>query len=621
MPIKLALASFYTLGLLFGFLTAIVLLVMYFVGAIDLTLLLGTTVAINFVIWLVGPYFTDWIHRFFYKVEFLSHDVFRQTHPELESFIAQITTGSKIPFPKIGVIEDNNPTAYTYGSGAFNARIIFTKGLFTYLDNKEINAVIAHEIGHIVHRDFIVMSVANTIIQILYEISEIFIRSHSRRSGDRDNNNGSHFFVIGLIAYIFYIIGFYSVLFLNRMRETYADEFSAQVTKDPNSLSNALIKIAYGIMAKEETAQSLKLLESTRALGIMGFRTAKEAGLVAKVTNMEPTKVAKVFLYDLVSPWAKLAELSSTHPLTGKRIARLNKSAIVLGGQPLFNIQKVLKDNPVDKPRLWLGFFAGVFMYYLPLLTVIGLILIYVFSVSFDLILNYQTVTAVGIGIFGFSLILRAFYKYPSVSKAKNTDVLSLMNDIYATPAKGEPVALQGAIIGRGTPGYVFSEDMMFQDNSGLMYLDYQAGVPIIGNVVFAWKKLKQLFGQTMNVKGWFFRSNFQYVVLDSFQYNSTTIRSYAKFWNTIIGISLIGTSVIVGIVSNFRILFSLATIGVIIFISAYVILMKKNKILNPEEEARLAEISISWKRVFKTVGIAMVIILPIIILIAIFLR
>src|SRR4029077_15636807 len=91
--------------------------------------------------------------------------------------------------------------------------------------------------------------------------------------------------------------------------------------------------------------------------------------------------------------------------------------------------------------------------------------------------------------------------------------------------------------IGRGMPGYVFSEDMMLQDKTGLMYLDYQSGVPIIGNIIFAWKKVRTLFGQPMNIRGWFFRSNYQYVVLDDVRVASTQFHSYSKFWNVAIGL------------------------------------------------------------------------------------
>jgi len=543
MPIQLALASFYTLGILFSFSAAIIFMAMYFLNSINMGMVILLTIIFNFAVWMFGPFFTDWIHKIFYHINFFSREQFKAKHQILHDFIEKTTVTNHIDFPKIGIITDDNPTAYTYGSGAFNARIVFTTGLFTYLEPNEIEAVIAHEIGHIVHRDFIVMTVANTILQLLYEMSEILMKIKTRTNNDKNKKTEALFFV-GLLSYVFYTIGFYVVLFLSRVRESYADEFSAQTTKNPHALSNALIKIAYGIVAKADDTQSLRLIKSTRALSIMGFRTAKGTGLVAQATQMDPAKIAKVMLYDLVSPWAKLAELNSTHPLTGKRLARLDKLARNLGQKPLFDMPTVYAQNPVDVKKLWAGFWSGVFINYLPLIaflsTIISIPLAILFSAN-----NLITIIPLGLGITGLSVIARAWYKYPPISNARNEDVVSLMSDLYTTPVRGKAVALQGTVIGRGLAGYVFSEDMMFQDNTGLMYLDYQAGIPLIGNLVFAWKKVKQLLGQPTSAKGWFFRSNQQYIALSSLQYSQSFIRSYAKFWQMAMGISLLLTSLL----------------------------------------------------------------------------
>ncbi len=132
MPTKLALASLYTLVMLFGFLFAVLFAVMYFLDVLNAPWLFGLTIGINVLIWLIGPYITDFTQRLFYKMKFLSREEFQKEYPVLEAFIAKVALENKIRFPKMGIIDDQNPTAFTYGSGAFNARIIFAKGLFTY---------------------------------------------------------------------------------------------------------------------------------------------------------------------------------------------------------------------------------------------------------------------------------------------------------------------------------------------------------------------------------------------------------------------------------------------------------------------------------------------------------
>ncbi len=146
--------------------------------------------------------------------------------------------------------------------------------------------------------------------------------------------------------------------------------------------------------------------------------------------------------------------------------------------------------------------------------------------------------------ILGISVIIKTLYRYPSTACANETNVLALMSDLYASPVRGTPMILHGSVIGRGMPGYVFSEDVMLQDETGLMYLDYQSGIPIIGNFLFAWKKVKKLIGEQVSTRGWFFRSAVQSVMLHSLEHNGALIKSYAKFWNIVFGALIISIDI-----------------------------------------------------------------------------
>jgi hypothetical protein len=414
------------------------------------------------------------------------------------------------------------------------------------LDEGEVKAVLAHEMGHIVHRDFIVMSIANTIIQLLYEIYYVLSR---RRKNDK---NGGALALIGLVSYIFYWIGVYIVLYLNRLREYYADEYSAETTGQPDDLSDALVKIAYGIMAKEDDASSQRLLESTKTMGIMSLQAARNAGLAAKVSNMEPYKVARVMLFDVVSPWAKLAELGSTHPLTGKRILKMEKMSAASGKPLRFNMEGARHAAALDKGKLWRGFFLGVFVYFIPVIAIISSL------VAAILLSGKGTSTVTTAGMVAFVIILavfllKLFYRYPSFKNTAPTTVLDLMSNLYASPVRGRPAQLSGSVIGRGTPGYIFSEDMMMQDSTGLMYLDYQGAIPLFSRLRFALKKIKEFMGQPVIAKGWFFRSNTQGLVLKSVESNGKKVKGYPRLW------SLIGAVFMAAILSGLIILLAAA--------------------------------------------------------------
>jgi len=113
----------------------------------------------------------------------------------------------------VGYINDENPTAFTYGSAAFNARIIVTKGMYSFVTKEELDAVVAHELGHIIHNDFIIMSMASTLLQILYDVYVIGVESSKNKSSS-DGKKGNPLVIVGLVSIIFYWIGMYLVLFL-----------------------------------------------------------------------------------------------------------------------------------------------------------------------------------------------------------------------------------------------------------------------------------------------------------------------------------------------------------------------------------------------------------------------
>ncbi len=162
--------------------------------------------------------------------------------------------------PKIGIIPDKNPNAFTYGSIRSNSRIVVTEGIFAFLNEGERAAVYGHELGHIRNNDFIIMTIASTLLQVVYEIY-YFSKELSKKRGGK---KGNPFAMIALVAYIFYIVGNYTLLYLSRIREYFADAFSAEHT-DPNHLAEALVKIALGILA---TPENNRLVESTRHIGI-----------------------------------------------------------------------------------------------------------------------------------------------------------------------------------------------------------------------------------------------------------------------------------------------------------------------------------------------------------------
>jgi Zn-dependent protease with chaperone function len=186
-------------------------------------------------------------------------------------------------------------------------------------------AVVAHELGHIVNRDFILMTMAGMLVQILYQVYAAL--AHSRSSSSDRKGYGA---IVGLAALICYYVGIYLLLYLSRTREYLADAFSADRV-EPRHLAGALVKIAYGIVAIEDTEATQSLLRSTRHLGVIDVKNARYTGLLAESTASHAGTAAEAMLFDTYNPWAALVQLNSTHPLTGGRVAHLGEIAKAKG--------------------------------------------------------------------------------------------------------------------------------------------------------------------------------------------------------------------------------------------------------------------------------------------------
>jgi len=517
---RLLFVSLLTLGLLSSFVFGIVILVLLYSSTIDIYFAIGLTIGINFILWLIGPYLSDLINKWFHKVRFLSKEEVLLQYPEVGQIIEQVSTQYKFKFPKIGIIPDKNPTAFTYGSGRFNSRIILTEGIFHFLNPQEARAVVAHELGHIVNRDFIVMMIASTLVQILYQIYATLIRAKGKKSGLPK--------LIALASYVLYIIGIYLLYYLSRTREYLADEFSTKFT-EPNDLSNALIKIAYGIVMAEDDNRGKALLQSTRHLGILDVKNAKHYGITSYITHNDPNVLAEVMVFDKVNPWAKLAELNSTHPLTGNRIDHLSDISKVQGRPFSFDIDGAIERMKIDKAKLYGSFLFGILIWLLPL----------IFTLYAFFFLPISLLPAA----FALGLILQLPYKFPG-GVATETTILEQMRNPYASPLRGKPVTFSGQVIGRGVPGFIFGEDMMYQDSTGLVFLNYSSAFGFIGNIFFALKKIKTLFSVPSRAAGWFYRGIGSMVSLKYIQTDQGKVRSHPILWSFLVPLILLGISI-----------------------------------------------------------------------------
>ncbi|MEH1924603.1 zinc metalloprotease HtpX [Nostoc sp.] len=543
---SLALASGVTMTLLFGMVLALGLSLVFILGSDNplqgLAIAIGITLVFNIAAFFLSPFIMDLTQGWLYQTRWVELAEVETLSPETAKVIRQVCEQKKLKTPRLGIINDQNPTAFTYGSLPNSARLVVSQGLFTYLDDDEIATVYAHELGHIVHWDFAVMTVASTLVQICYLIYST-ARRFGRGGGDSKIKDAMQ--TAALVAYVFYVIGTYLLLYLSRTREYFADHFAAESTGNPNALSRALVKIAYGILEEgSRTQEPSRLIEGTRALGIYDHKAAASTGTAYRIAS-DTQKIGRVFLWDMFNPWGRWMELNSTHPLTGKRVRALSTYAEQLGLPTEFDMGRVIGEGKsLNKSRLYGNFFLDVVLYGAETIgffvgLVMGVIL-WSSSPNTGLVLGAPLI-GLGIGI-----LVKALVMFPDYKQAPEIDILTLMSDPYASPLRGQPAKLEGQLIGRGDAGYKFGSDLKIQDRSGMLYLHYASRFGPIGNFLFGMKRVQSLIGEQVGAVGWFRRGVAPWMDLIQLQSeNGTIVNSYHRFWSFILS----GGSIILGVV------------------------------------------------------------------------
>ncbi len=576
---KAIFASFMTIGVMSLFIMILLSPVIAAVAAnaaegsmgpvLGLAIGVGLVVAINGLMWLISPWIMDLVNRWAYRCRDITLEELGSWRPAVAQFVYATCQRHQVSVPTLKLIDDMNPTAYCYGSTANRSRLVVTRGLLHYLDDEELKAVYAHELGHIIHRDFIVMTIASTLLSILWQI---YVTAKHMKRGN--NKGGEVAALVAVVAYVFWWVSQYLLLYLSRVREYYADEFAGAETNNPNALSMALVKVAYGIARQPQSDFSKKLMGGTRALGISDPKGAQSTGQAYAAANggghqmaqalsgyqvedVKPSaegisRIEKVFLFDLFNPWAKVLELGSTHPLTGKRIRVLCGQAAAMNQRPLFSFEPIdAYGKQLDFVRLNGNFAFEVAVWFAPEIFATGAIVLGLGG----LILGSGAVAGIGFGgvvlAIGLGMTFRGFYKFPTLGQPQAISVMELMMDPYASPLRGRPVMVQGVVIGRADAGSEFAEDMMMEDpQGGLIALNYEHWLPLFGNMWFGYKTVSALVGQQFQATGWFRRGVGQQVDLAEMRMASgEQVESYTGFWGRAggVAVALIGLIVAVG--------------------------------------------------------------------------
>ena len=208
--------------------------------------------------------------------------------PELYRLVEQLAAKAGLPMPRVYITDNPQPNAFATGRSPEHAAVCVTSGLLQQVNQEELAGVLAHELGHVKHRDTLTM----TITAVMAGAISMLANMAFFMGGERDRNNPLGFVGVLLVMILAPITAMLVQAAISRSREFEADRAGAEITGRPMWLASALSRI-------ETAAQRIENYPA----------------------DANPA-TAHMFI---IKPFTgqSVMRLFSTHPSTEERIARL----------------------------------------------------------------------------------------------------------------------------------------------------------------------------------------------------------------------------------------------------------------------------------------------------------
>jgi heat shock protein HtpX len=212
--------------------------------------------------------------------------------PDLHRMVEELSRNAGIPTPKVYVIETEQPNAFATGRNPQNAAVAVSRGLLTFLEPREVAAVVAHELAHIRSRDTLTMTITATLAGAISMIAQFGLFFGGGNS--RDNPLG----IVGTLLMVFLapVAAMLVQMAVSRTREYEADKDGAEISRDPLALASALNKISQ---------------------------------YAHRMVNVQAERNPAMAHMYIINPLTgqRMDNLFSTHPDVGNRIAQLQRIA------------------------------------------------------------------------------------------------------------------------------------------------------------------------------------------------------------------------------------------------------------------------------------------------------
>ena len=285
------------------FITGLALVILYVIiitVLINVGVQFGLVIVIALALIFSQYYFSDKIAMFSMHAK----EVTPEQEPKLHQIVDRLCLLADMKKPRVGVAEMDIPNAFATGRSPSHAVICATRGLMNRLSDEELEAVLAHELSHVAHRDVAIMTIASGVGMLAGLVSRIALWSTVLGGGGR-GKSGQQLVLLELatflISIVIYIIAFLLTMALSRYRELAADRSGAILIGKPSVLASALVHIT---------------------------------GDIGKIprTDLRKAEGMNAFFFAPALAGKTAASLFSTHPSLEVRLDQLNKLERELNG-------------------------------------------------------------------------------------------------------------------------------------------------------------------------------------------------------------------------------------------------------------------------------------------------
>jgi heat shock protein HtpX len=203
-----------------------------------------------------------------------AQEIQKADNPRLYRIVENLAITTGTPMPKVYIVNDPAPNAFATGRDPQHASVAATTGILELLDDRELEGVMAHELGHVRNYDIRVSMIVFGLVVAIGFISDMFLRFAFFGGRGNNNNGGGNPIVLifGLVALIIapLVAGIVQAA-ISRQREYLADATGALTTRDPEGLADALQKLAeYGRpMAKQNSSMAHMWIADPNKPGVL----------------------------------------------------------------------------------------------------------------------------------------------------------------------------------------------------------------------------------------------------------------------------------------------------------------------------------------------------------------